>query len=316
MAPWLSVLMPTFNGARYLAAALDSIVEQGDAGIEVVVADDGSTDGTLDLLRQYQDRLALRIVQEARVGNWVAGTNVALRAAVGEYACLLHQDDFWLPGRAAAVRNARPFSLLVHPARFIGSSGEPLGHWRTPLPAGTVAPADFIERLLVQNFLASPSPVFPREAAVPDGLDEALWYLADWDLWLRLGARGPVRSLAEPLATFRIHAASQTLSRERTAEDLLAQHRIVLARHFPPWAAAVPGRHAERVRAAADFSVALNVALAEAWRGSGGAAAGLLPRFLRLGPAGWARYLRDSRLPERVWARLRARARTSAPVRA
>ena len=306
MAPWLSVLMPTFNGARFVAAALDSIVEQGDAGIEVVVADDGSTDSTLELVRRYQDRLAVRFVQEARVGNWVAGTNVALRAAQGEYVCLLHQDDLWLPGRAAAVREARPFSLLVHPVLFIGTGGQRLGHWRPPLAAGTVAPDEFIERLLVQNFLASPSPVFPREAALPHGLDEALWYLADWDLWLRLGARGPIRSLAEPLAAFRIHPASQTLSRERTEEELRAQHHTVLARHFPPWAAKVPARRAERVRAAADFSVAINVALAEAWRGKFGAAAELLPGFLRLGPVGWARYLRDSRLPERVWARLRA----------
>jgi hypothetical protein len=219
---------------------------------------------------------------------------------------LLHQDDVWLPGRAARIREAMPFSLLVHPAVFIGSNGQKLGHWRTPLPAGSVAPMEFIERLLVQNFLACPSPVFPRASALPDGLDETLWYLADWDLWLRLGARGPVRSLAEPLTAFRIHRASQTLSRERTAEDLREQHRKVLARHFPPWAKGVPARHAAQVRAAADFSVAINVALAEAWRGKAGAATRLPPRFLGLGPAGWARYLRDSRLPERLWARLRA----------
>jgi len=304
--PWLSVLMPTFNGTRYVAAALDSIVEQGDAGIELVVADDGSTDGTLDLVRQYQGRLALRIVQSARVGNWVTGTNVALQAAQGEYVCLLHQDDVWLPGRAAAIRDALPFSLLVHPALFVGSDGRKLGHWRTPLPAGTVAPATFIERLLVQNFLACPSPVFPRASALPDGLDETLWYLADWDLWLRLGAHGPVRSLATPFTAFRIHRDSQTLSRDHTAEDLREQHRKVLARHFPPWAAGASARHAARVRAAADFSVAINVALAQAWRGRGGAVASLPPRFLRLGPAGWSRYLRDSRLHERVWARLRA----------
>lgn len=304
MAPWLSVLMPTYNGASYLAAALESVVAQDDPGIEVLVADDGSTDGTLDLVRRYQKRLAIRIVQQARKANWVAGTNAALRAAEGEYACVLHQDDLWLPGRAAAIRKARPFSLLVHPAVYIGADGKRLGLWRTPLAEGTVASPQFLEHLLVQNFLAMPSPVFSKEASLPEGLDEDLWYTADWDLWLRLGARGPARSLVEPLAAFRLHPASQTMARERM--DLGRQLRVVLARHFGPWAAAVSSNVAERVRKVADFSVEVNVALAAAQRGKSGAALALAPRFLRLGPAAWARFLRDSRLPERVWARLRA----------
>lgn len=305
MTPWLSVLMPTFNGMSYVAAALDSVVDQADAGIEVVVADDGSTDGTLELIRRYEGRLALRILPQVRVGNWVARTNAALRAAQGEYACVLHQDDVWLPGRAAAIREALPISLLVHPAVFIGPGGKRLGHWRTPLEPGTVAPAGFIEHLLVQNFLAMPAPVFLRQSALPHGLDESLWYTADWDLWLRLGARGPVRSLVAPLAGFRIHPASQTLSRNQTPEELRGQLRTVLDRHFGPWAGTVSVRVAERVHEVAQFSVETNVALAEAYRGRGDVSA-LALQFLRLGPAGWGCYLRDSRLLERVWARLRA----------
>ena len=305
MPPWLSVLMPTFNGAPWVADALDSIVAQGDAGIEVVVADDGSTDGTVEMVRRYQSRLALRLVQQHRVGNWVAGTNVALRAAQGEYACVLHQDDLWLPGRSAAVRGALPCSLLVHPALLIGARGERLGTWRLPLAPGTVESARFRARLLVQNFLAMPAPVFPR-AALADGLDESLWYTADWDLWLRLAARGPVRVLGEPLAAFRIHPSSQTLARPLDVADFRGQLRTVLDRHFAPWAPAVPRREAAGVRAAADFSVEVNVALAAAHRRQASGAAALAPRFLRLGPAGWVRYLRDSRLHERVWARLRA----------
>ena len=304
MPPWLSVLMPTCNGARYLAAALDSVVAQDEPGLEVLVADDGSTDGTLEIVRRYQKLLPIRVVQEEKKSNWVAGTNVALRAAAGDYACVLHQDDLWLPGRAAAIRSARPFRLLVHPAVFIAADGRRLGAWRTPLAEGSVGSAQFLEHLLVQNFLAMPAPVFFREAALPLGLDEDLWYTADWDLWLRLGAGGPVRSIAQPLAAFRLHAASQTMARERG--DLRRQLQVVLARHFDAWAAAVPAAVAGRVREVAGFSVEVNLALAAAQRGSPGAALALAPRFLRLGPAGWARFLRDSRLRERIWSRLRA----------
>ncbi len=306
MSPWLSVILPTYNGARFLGAALESVRGELTDGMEIVAVDDASTDATREILRSYESALPLRRLLSARTGNWVAGSNLGLREARGRYACFLHQDDLWLPGRIAAVRRELETApaLVVHPAIYVGPTGERLGRWRCPLPPHSpVEPRMFIARLLVQNFIAMPAPTFEREEALrAGGMDESLWYTADWDLWLRLGRVGPVRYIPSPLAAFRLHPGSQTAARPSDREDRLRQLRAVLDRHFSTWEGA--GAEREQVRAAADLSVEVNVALAAAGRGERVGWGSLLRRFARLGPAGWRRYLRDSRLAERVTARL------------
>lgn len=304
--PWLSVVMPTYNGEAFLIAALESIIAQQDGGdFEVIAVDDGSTDGTMAALAAYSSRLPLRIVRRPRTGNWVASTNHGLAVARGEYACLLHQDDLWMDGRLRALRatldGAPDAALVVHPSWFVDARGARLGRWRCPLPPGSVDPALVRERLIVQNFLAIPAPLFRRELALQaGGMDESLWYTADWDLWLNLSSRGAVLHHPEPLAAFRIHAASQTAQGSARAGDLRLQLTTVLRRHLPAAAAGNPG-----LASVAEFSVELNLALAGGLHRRAAPWARLSTSFLALGPSGWKRYLRDSRIAERVGARLR-----------
>jgi glycosyltransferase involved in cell wall biosynthesis len=304
--PWLSVVMPAWNGERYLEAALQSVHAEGTRGYEIVAVDDGSTDRTPHILRAWAERLPLRIVAHGGRGNWVAASNAALRGARGRYACFLHQDDLWLPGRLAALEReveAGP-SLIVHPAVFIGPDARRLGPWHCPLPEGNVDAALFAERLSVQNFIAIPAAAFDLERALRLGaMDESLWYTADWDLWLRLGREGAIRHVPSPLAAFRVHPDSQTVVRTDLA-DRRAQLEAVLGRH----AAALPSA----ARRAARFSLEVNVALAALASGIPVSWSGLMGSFLRLGPWGLLRYLRDSRIFERVVSRARLKLASSA----
>src|SRR5262245_50753324 len=102
--PWLSVVMPVYNGESYLPRALESIAAQGDPGLEVLALDDGSSDRSMEILKSWASRLPLRIEQPGRCGNWVAVTNRGMEMARGEFACFLHQDDAWRPGRLEAMR--------------------------------------------------------------------------------------------------------------------------------------------------------------------------------------------------------------------
>jgi Glycosyl transferase family 2 len=299
--PWLSIVMPAWNGERYLEAALRSVQAEGTRGYEIVAVDDGSTDRTPHILRAWAERLPLRIVAHGGRGNWVAASNAALQGARGRYACFLHQDDLWLPGRLAALEReieAGP-SLIVHPAVFIGPDAQRLGPWRCPLPEGNVDAALFAERLSVQNFIAIPAAAFDLERALRLGaMDESLWYTADWDLWLRLGREGLIRHVPLPLAAFRVHPDSQTVVRTDLA-DRRKQLEIVLDRH----ASALP----PVARRAARFSLEVNIALAAWASGMPGPWSKLIGSFLRLGPFGLRRYLRDSRIFERVLSRARLR---------
>lgn len=308
--PWLSVIVPTYNGAAYLDRALASIAAQADDGVEVIAIDDGSTDATTTILDRYADRLHLRIESRGRVGNWVANSNHGLRLARADHACFLHQDDLWLPGRLRALRplvsRAAGPALLLHPSRFVNARDQFLGMWHCPLSAGPHAPEQVMEHLLVQNFIAIPAPIFSRQAALDvGGLDEGLWYTADWDFWLRLASRGPTVYHTRPLTAFRVHGDSQTMQGAARAAEMRRQLDVVLERHLPRLR-----KNAMQIGAAARLSVELNHALAEAVGGRRPPWLRLARRFLGLGLSGCHRFLRDSRIIERVQARVRAQWQT------
>ena len=139
------------------------------------------------------------------------------------------------------------------------------------------------------------------------GLDEALWFSADWDLWLRLGALGPVGFVGETLSAFRVHPASQTAARKLQPNEWEEQLTTVLARHLERGRLAEGSvRSVERVAMA---SIAVNCALSAASRGEPSKLARVLLQLLGLGPLGWRRYLRDSRIVQRVRSRLKVRQR-------
>jgi len=235
-------------------------------------------------------------------------TNFGVEVSQSTHICWLGVDDLWLPGRAAAARrwieSAPKAPLHLAPSAIIDRDGRRLGTWRCPLPAETELQWPFVtERLLVQNFIGAPAPVFRKDAWLAcGGLDEALWYTADWDVWLKLTATGPVHYHDELTTAFRIHSGSLTATGSRNVADFEQQMRVVLDRHLNQFSG-----HSKDLERAARASIAVNAALASAsagdLRGLPRAASGIL----RLGPAGARRYLRDSRIIERVTPRLRAK---------
>jgi glycosyltransferase involved in cell wall biosynthesis len=309
-APWLSVIVPTYNAGGYLAEALAGVAAQADPGVEVIAVDDGSTDGTPAVLASYASRLNLTVVSR-RVGNWADNSNHGLRLARGTYACFLHQDDVWRPGRLAAVRRqlaATPdVALQLHACRFINPAGRDLGRWSCPYSSGRlISAAKAVERLLIQNFVGIPGAVFRRDLAVElGGLDEGLWYTADWDLWLKLAAAGSTVYLPRPLAGFRLHPGSQTAARSHSLDDFRHQYEAVHARHAARWAAP-SATIRESVTRANRAAVEVNVALAAGYHRRPVSWGRLAAAFAALNAADWRRFTRDSRLWERASARVRA----------
>ena len=307
--PWLSVVVPSHNGERWLAAALQSVLDQNEPGIEVILIDSSAADTSLEIAESISGKLDIRIQHRPDLLPWTAKTNVAVAQARAGWICMLHQDDLWLPGRCAALRRwlSAPSDAVMHlhPAYIIDGAARRLGLWRCPLPGGDqpVPGQVLLRRLLVQNFIAIPAPAIRRDAYLKvGGLDEGLWYTADWDLYLKLLFAGDIYYHPEPLACFRIHGNSLTMSGGRGLEDFRRQMEIVRDRHIGKLTAG----HGETLRIAS-ASIEVNVALAAAGNGKPAQLITALARLAALGPRNLVRYVHHSRIVERAYPRLRAR---------
>ena len=303
----LSVIMPVHGGARHLGATLASAAAEAP-GPEVEfrlynsLDDGGAARAVAD---GFAGRLNIVWCDRFDLVPWTAKTNLGVAEARGAWVAMLHQDDLWLPGHLAALdtamRDYPDVAFSTGPSRFVDARGAAVGDWRLPFAAGRVAARAASLSLLVQNAIAIPSPLIRRSAwAAAGGMDEALWYTADWDLYLKLLAHGDMA--VRPMATtaFRLHGGSLTMQGRHQAGAMEQQHAAVLARHLP-LLAPVPPAVEQRARA----SAALNCALAGASAGRLRALAGALLRLAALGPLGMAHYRRESRIAERVWPRLR-----------
>ena len=307
-APWLTVIIPSYQGEKWISAALGSLADEPTDGIEVLVIDSSPTPATRRIAESYSDRLRLKVFERCDLQSWQQKTNFGVASAESSHICWLGVDDVWLPGRALAARAwiAAAPNAAIHlaPSAIIDQDGRKLGVWRCPLPANIELSSNLVvERLLVQNFIAAPAPVFRRDTWLGcGGLDEKLWYTADWDIWLALVGIGPVYYHDPITVGFRIHDGSLTSTGSRNAGDFAKQMQMVVNRHI--------SRHpglSTQTEPVARASIAVNVALASAsagnlnglWRAGTG--------IFRLGPAGIRRYLRDSRIVERVVPRVRAK---------
>jgi glycosyltransferase involved in cell wall biosynthesis len=307
--PWLSVIVPCYNGERWLAAALQSVVEQQDGELEVIVIDGSTTDASLNIVDSFADKLLIRAERRPDLLSWTAKTNFGVEQARGDRICMLHVDDLWLPTRCAEIRKWLSTQsdgvMHLHPCYIIDQSARRLGLWRCPLPAGeSPVPANMlIERLLVQNFIGVPSPTIRRDDYLRvGGLDDTLWYTADWDLYLKLAAIGSVYYHSNPLTCFRVHKGSLTISGSRDSVDFRNQHQAIINRHADKLS---PKARAEILPiAAASFD--LNTALAAAMAGQFNQLGKALLSILMLGPRGIRRYFYYSRIVDRVLRRLRA----------
>jgi glycosyltransferase involved in cell wall biosynthesis len=306
---WLSVIVPSHNGQRWLSAALQSIADQKERGIEVIVIDSSTENTSLAIAESFSTQFVVRALRRPDLLSWMAKTNFGVEQAKGNWICMLHQDDLWLPHRSAELQKwllSQPDAVMhLHSCYIVDEVGRRLGLWRCPLPAdGSPVPAQlFYERLLVQNFIGIPTPAIRRDAyLMVGGLDETLWYTADWDLYLKIASVGNVCYHSSPLACFRVHKNSLTVSGSRDIQDFRIQHSAIVDRHINKL---IPGSRTATLRLS-KASIEVNVALAAAVAGKFGAISKAIRSVLFLGPAGITRYLSYSRIVDRALPRLRA----------
>lgn len=206
--PLVSIVVPSFNQARYLDATLQSIFSQSYPNIEVIVIDGGSTDGSKQILEQYGSRLKYW-VSEPDNGQTHA-INKGFARASGEVLAWLNSDDLFLPGavaRAVASFNSDKQADVVYGDRvIINEDSWDIGVWRAwSAHESVLAYADFIP----QETLFWRRTIWEKVGA---SLDENFQFAMDWDLLLRFkAANASFKKLDAFQGAFRFHPEQKTV---------------------------------------------------------------------------------------------------------
>ncbi|MGH7043638.1 MAG: glycosyltransferase [Acetobacteraceae bacterium] len=211
--PRVSVIMPSYNHAPFVGKAIDSVLGQSFQDFELIIADDGSTDGSVEVIRGFDDpRIDLNVFPENH--GACKALNDCVTRARGEYVAVLNSDDFFLPGKLARqvayLDGAPEVGAVFGLARFVDERGAVIGPGDgVPTPYFSTAPADRFgwlrEFFLRGNALCHPSVMIRRRLYDELGLyDGSLRQVPDLDMWIRVCARYPIVVLAEELICFRI----------------------------------------------------------------------------------------------------------------
>jgi len=217
----ISVIIPTYNHACFLAEAIDSVLAQTLAPLEVIVVDDGSTDATPEVLAAYGDRI--RVIRQKNQGVAMA-RNAGIAAARGEYLAFLDSDDVWYPRKLELQMprfDAEPQLGLVHcGAETIDSAGRTLKTSVAGLE-GRVAEAMLRLDREVIHPQGSGIVVPKRVAEEVGGYDGRLPPSEDWDFCYRVAARYPVGYVADVLVRYRLHGGGIHLNIARMERAML-----------------------------------------------------------------------------------------------
>jgi glycosyltransferase involved in cell wall biosynthesis len=208
--PRVSVVIPTFNAARYIVEAVRSVLAQSLTDLEVIVVDDGSTDDTRTVLGRVADP-RLRLLVEANHGPAHARNQGCRAARAAEYLAFLDADDGWDADKLAEqVRFLSASPELIGVGcfmRYVSSTGRILGQ-----TGRTIGPAE-LRRVAAGELFPFPisSLVVKRRAAAQVGLfDESFRYAGseDLDFVARLGSVGPLQCVPRVLGSYRVHPES------------------------------------------------------------------------------------------------------------
>jgi glycosyltransferase involved in cell wall biosynthesis len=256
----VSVVIPTYNRAGCIGRALESVLAQSHADLEVIVVDDGSTDDTARIVGEYADadRRVRWVACNRRTGAQAA-RNAGVRAAQGDWIAFLDSDDEWLPD---SLRLRLGLAMerglhVVHSDCYVSDPGSAeLRRWELPAFEGRA-----YGPLLQRSGTTFPSLLISRDAVSRiGGLDETIQSFQEWDTAIRLAKHYEFGFVAEP--TFVYHrgvadSLSHDARREATGyEQVLTKHRWAILTHCGPRAVASHYRTAASLYRKADDELA------------------------------------------------------------
>jgi glycosyltransferase involved in cell wall biosynthesis len=207
VTPRISIIIPAYNVEPFLAEALASVQRQTYREFEVIVVDDGSTDRTSEIARQFVEKDTRFILLRQKNAGEPAARNTALKRACGEWIAFLDADDVWLPEKLAAqldLLKQEPRANLLFSDYFLWDGQNDLSRrYSDPhkFPNGDVS-----QQLIFFDLFGMSTVMIKREVLDVVGLfDVELPLAVDWDLWLRIAEHGLcAKGVRQPMARYRL----------------------------------------------------------------------------------------------------------------
>lgn len=230
--PLISVIIPTYNSARFLSRTIESVLRQTWQHFELIIVDDASTDGTIDVVRAFaeKDHRIKFVALDKNTGGPVRPTNKGLEMAQGAYIAFLDHDDEWLPEKLD-----EQLLLLRSSAHTLGgvvcdvlfsSEDKPYR-----FPEYPTKESSLIAMLCADFFFNFSILLIPREVFENVGfLDENFTLGADHDYYLRIARSYQIGVVRKPLLRYTIHV--QNLSRSALSmKNSIADLELLLDKH-------------------------------------------------------------------------------------
>lgn len=204
----ISIVIPCYNAEATLQRTLESLEKQCDKDFEVVIVNDGSTDGSEKIVTEKQNRLNIRYIAQANQGLG-ASRNNGIKEATGEYVCFLDADDIWKENKVSRIRrhlmsqDGGTVEMIVHDELLVDKELKTISYLKSTVPK------DWVHIVLYGNTLSPSAVCVRRELVLKEGgfkIDKNVHGAEDWDLWIRLLRKGiSVLVIPEVLGYYVMH---------------------------------------------------------------------------------------------------------------
>ena len=216
----VSIIIPTYNSAKYIPDAINSILNQTFKDYEIIIVDDGSTDNTREILNKYNSKIRY-IYQENKGPS--AARNIGIKNAKGKYIAFLDADDIWLPDKLQRqmklFANESSVSFVYTSSYIMNENGFIL----RKMQCYNRSRRKILNELYLSKSIGNTSStIIKKECFDKVGLfDETLTVAEDWDMWLRICQRFRFKCIDEPLVMTREYEGSQSFFGVRNLENEL-----------------------------------------------------------------------------------------------
>jgi glycosyltransferase involved in cell wall biosynthesis len=205
--PLVSIITPSFNQAPYLEETIRSVLSQDHPCLEYMIVDGGSTDGTVEIIKKYEQKLSWWVSEKDK--GQTDAINKGFARASGEFLAWINSDDTYTPDAvSAAVKYLQEHpnvGMVYGDCNFINEAGRVIGKFNS---------AQTSYRLLRQGYAHIPQQTMFFRADLwkqVGPLDPSFYFAMDYDLWTRIAARTEIKYIPQTWANFRLHTSGKTI---------------------------------------------------------------------------------------------------------